>query len=142
MKPCIFTSIIPALCISFLFGACSTAKVRILPGEDGVNRVVSRDIEGDGAEEAAVEKAKKYCEEQGKQMYVVKENKTNYTGSMNENTRKTVRNASKAAMVLGGPAGMATDSVGIGGAVSGAGMAGYSMTSDRDYTAEFQFRCK
>jgi hypothetical protein len=72
--------------------------VRILPGEDGVNRVVSRDIERNDREEAA--------------------------------------------MILGGSAGMQSDSVGVGGAVSGAGMAGYSMTSDHDNEAQFKFRCK
>jgi hypothetical protein len=128
--------------LALIFQACSTAKVRILPGEDGVNRVVSRDIEKDDAEEAAVKQARKYCDEQGRQMYVVKEDKTNYQGSMKEDTRKTVRNASKAAMILGGPAGVLSESVGVGGAVSGAGMAGYSMTSDRDYEAQFTFRCK
>jgi hypothetical protein len=124
------------------FQACSTAKVRILPGEDGINRVVSKDIEKENAEEAALKKANDFCEDQNKKMYVVKEDKTAYQGSMNENTRKAVRNGSKAAMILGGPAGVLSRSVGVGGAVSGAGMAGYSMTSDRDYEAQFTFRCR
>ena len=33
--------------------ACSTAQVRIMPGEGGMNRVVSTDYESDGAEKAA-----------------------------------------------------------------------------------------
>lgn len=128
--------------LTLLLQACSTARVRILPGEDGVSRVVSRDIEKDGAEEAAFEKANDYCEKQGRKMYVVKEDVTNYQGSMKEETRKNVRNASKAAMILGGPAGLLSNSTGVGGVVSGAGIVGYSMTSDRDYEAQFTFRCK
>lgn len=130
------------LCLALAFQACSTAKVRILPGENGVNRVVSRDIEKDDAEEAALKQANKYCEKMGKQMYVVKEDKTDYQGSMDENTRKTVRKASRTAMILGGPVGVASDSVGAAGVLSGAGAVGHTMTSDRDYEAKFTFRCK
>jgi hypothetical protein len=127
---------------TLLFQGCSTAKVRIMSGEDGVNQVVSRDIERDNAEEAAYDKARDYCEDKGKQMYVVKEEKTAYSGSMKEETRNTVRNASKAAMILGGPVGVLSQSAGAGGVVGGAGVVGYSMTSDRDYEARFSFRCK
>lgn len=128
--------------VLFLGQGCSTAKVRVMPGEDGVNHVISRDIERDDAEEAAVDEAKKYCEDQGKTMVVVKNEQTNYEGSMDEDTRKNVRNASKAAMILGGPAGVATESGVVGGALGGAGAVGYSMTSDRDYEAKFTFKCK
>lgn len=145
MKPT-FQKFVVAASASFLFACflqgCSTAKVRILPGENGRNRAVSRDIEKDDAEEAAIEKAREYCEKQGKQMYVLKEEKTDYQGSMDESTRKTVRNASKAAMILGGPAGVLSSSAGVGGAVSGAGAVGYSMTRDRDYEARLEFTCK
>lgn len=120
--------------ISFLviltLAACSSAKVRGLPGEDGIHRVVSRDIEKDDAEEAAMDEAKEFCDDQKKMMYVVKEETTKYQGSMEEETRKTVRNASKAAVILGGAAG------------SSAGQVGYAMTGDRDYEAQFTFRCK
>lgn len=127
---------------SLMTQGCSTAKVRILPGEDGNNQVVSRDIERDDAEEAAADEAKEYCEKQGKKLYVVKEEKTAYQGSMDEDTRKTVRNASTAAILLGGPTGVLSNSAGVGGAVAGAGMAGHAMTSDRDYEARFTFTCK
>jgi hypothetical protein len=131
-----FSSVLAPLSASLLatalLAACSTAKVRILPGEDGVNRVVSRDIERDGAEEEAAKEAQEYCADRGQQMVVVREEKTNYEGSMNEDTRKAARNASKAAVILGGHV----------GPISDAGTAGYAMTSDRDYKAEFTFRCK
>lgn len=125
-----------------LGAGCSTAKVRVLPGEDGVNQAISRDIERDGAEEALVKKANEYCEDRGKQMVVVKEEKTTYDGSMDEDTKKNVRNASKAAMIISGPAGVASRSGVLGGVVGGAGAVGYSMTSDRDYEAKLSFKCK
>ncbi len=128
--------------IWWLATACSTAKVRVFPGADGTNRVVSRDIERDGAEEAAYKHAQDYCKDRGKEMVLAQEQRTSYEGSMNEDTRKTVRNASKAAVLLGGPAGVLSQNAVVGGAVSGAGMAGYSMTSDRDYEARFMFQCK
>jgi len=131
-----------ALALILPFAACSTAKVRIFPGEDGVNRVVSKDIEKDDAEEAAMKKATAFCEDQGKKLYVVKEDSTKYNGSMDEGTRKVVRNGSKVAMAMGGPVGVASQSAGIGGALGGAGMVGYGMTSDRDYEAQFTFKCK
>lgn len=137
-----FDSIFCLLALVAAMQGCSTAKVRVLPGEDGINQVVSKDIEKDDAEEAAMEKALEYCEKQGKQLYVKKEEKTSYNGSMDEDTRNTVRKASKAAMIIGGPAGVLSKSAGVGGVVTGAGMTGHVMTSDRDYEARFSFTCK
>lgn len=130
------------LAMPILIVACSTAKVRVLPGESGVNRVVSRDIEKDDAEEAAMDHAMDYCKDQGKALVVINEKKTAYEGTMDEEKRNTIRKASKAAVILGGAAGTATQDPALGGVVSGAGMAGHVMTSDRDYKAEFTFRCK
>ncbi|MGE3261542.1 MAG: hypothetical protein AB7K68_07170 [Bacteriovoracia bacterium] len=118
------------LALALLFSACSSAKVRILPGANGVNKVVSSDHEKEDAEEAAIKEANNFCEKQKRRMYVVKENKTNYNGSMNENTRKGVRSASQTAAVLGG------------GILGDAGMAGYSMTSNHEYEAKFFFTCR
>lgn len=124
------------------FTACSTAKVRILPGEDGINRVSSKDREKDGAEEAALDKANSYCENQKKQMLVVREDKTSYEGSMNEETRNAIRKASKLAMLGAWPVGIFSKSTALGSAVGGAGLVGHTMTNDRDYEAKFSFRCK
>jgi hypothetical protein len=122
--------------------ACSTASVRVLPGEDGVNTVVSKDIESDDAEEEAVKAANKYCENENQKAVFIKTDKTQYTGSMDENTRKNVRNASKVGMMLGG-VGVAGDATRGAGAVLGtAGTVGYGMTSDRDYTSQLKFKCK
>jgi uncharacterized protein (DUF2345 family) len=122
--------------------ACSTAKVRVMREDDGTNRVVSRDIERDDAEEEAFDAAEDFCEDQGKRVVVLKDEGTKYTGSMNEDTRKTVRNASKAAMILSGPTGVVSKSVPVGAVVGAAGTTGYVMTNDRDYTAELRFRCE
>lgn len=108
---------------------CSTAQVRVMPGSDGVNRVVSRDIERDDAEEAAVEAANEYCANRKLQAVFLKD-ETKYTGQMDENTRNTIRNGSAIAMVLG------SSTMGT------AGQVGYGMTSDRDYKSEVVFKCK
>lgn len=114
-----------------LISGCSTASVRVLPGED-IHRVVVRDIERDDAEEEAAKAANEYCEKQGKRAVIVADN-TKYTGEMDESTRDTIRKGSKAAMILGGAR---------GGAAGTAGSVGYSVTSDRDYLAELRFRCR
>jgi hypothetical protein len=125
-----------------IMSGCSTAKVRVMPGDGGVNSVVARDIEHDDAEEAAYKAAEGYCKDRSKHAVYVKTEPTKYTGSMDEGTRKTVRNASKAAMILSPVAGVGAQNAGIGGAVGAAGVVGHSMTNDRDYTSELQFKCE
>lgn len=142
MKKIILTAL--SVTGTFLLFSCSTAQVNVLPGQD-FNRVVSKDIEADGAEEAAVKAAKQYCEKRGKEIiFLDNANGTKYTGGMDEQTRKNVRNASKAGMILGGAGGtLATGQTQAVGAVLGAGSTvGYAMTSDRDYRTELRFKCK
>jgi uncharacterized protein YceK len=125
----------------FLVSACSTAKVRILPGE-GVHKVVSTDYEKDDAEEAAVKEATEYCHKMNKQVaFVNSDKKSEYTGKMDENTRNTVKKASNAAIILSGPLGVGTRSGAVGGILGGAGIVGHEMTNDRDYKAEWDFKC-
>jgi hypothetical protein len=130
--------------LSFVFvvslAACSTAKVRIMPGENGVNTIVSTDYEKDDAEEALVDKAKDYCKDSNKQAIFLK-NGSNYTGKMDEGTRNTVKKASNAAILVGG-AGYGTHNNTAGGVLSGAGIVGRTMVNDRDYRAEAQFKCQ
>lgn len=125
--------------------ACSTAKVNVMPGEDGVNKILVRDIERDNAEEAGVKAAHEYCEKHDKQA-VFLNNKTEYQGSMDEDTRNTVRKASRAAQVVGGGLGgygYHRDGDATAGAVLGsAGTVGGMMTNDRDYKTEILFKCK
>lgn len=129
------------LIILFVFSACSTAKVRILPGEQ-VNKVVSTDYEKDDAEEAAIKEATEYCQKQNKRVaFVNPSNQSQYTGKMDEGTRNTVKKASKAAVIASGPLGVGTHSATAGGILGTAGMIGHTMVNDRDYKAEWDFKC-
>jgi len=93
-----FTFTVLALGVQF---GCSTAKVRIKPGADGVHRVTSTDYEKDGAEEAAVDAANDFCKDRGKTAAFISED-TKYFGEMDEETRNTIRNASRAAKAISG----------------------------------------
>ena len=118
--------IVPALMLTTF--ACSTAVVRVMPGENGENTIIAKDREQDGAEEAANKAAHEYCEKKGKDAVFVK-NASKYNGSMDEGTRKAVRNASKVAW-------------GLGGVGQQAGNIGHGMTNDRDYESKVVFKCK
>lgn len=121
---------------------CSTASVRVLPGDNGVHRVAVRDIQKHNAEEEAVEAAQEYCEKRHAEAVFLEEKETKYTGKMDEGTRDTVRKASTAAMILSPGLGVGTGSGIAGGALGSAGMIGYSMTSGKDYQSELKFKCK
>ncbi|HUP57651.1 MAG TPA: hypothetical protein VM598_09385 [Bdellovibrionota bacterium] len=128
--------------LSFALGAgCSTAKVRVMPGEDGNHRVVVRDIERDDSEEEAVDAAKEYCEDGGKKAVFVNTG-SKYTGSMDEGTRNTVRKASKVAGTVGAITSVPGSTRPYGGVLGMAGIVGTGMTNDRDYESEVFFKCK
>jgi hypothetical protein len=114
------------LTVSFTMVACSTAVVRVMPGQKGLVKVFARDIELDGAEVAAHKAAKEYCEEYDREAIFLKQ-KSGYQGTMDEGTRKTVRGASKAVSNL--------PVIGFLGTV------GNSMTGDRDYLSAALFKC-
>ena len=120
--------------------SCSTASVRVLPGENGENRVVSKDIEQEGAEEAAVKAANEYCEKRGQSAVFIKE-KTAYKGDMDESTRKNVRTASKVGGIMSG-VGFGTHNTGAGAVLGTASGVGYGMTNDRAYENEVHFKCR
>ena len=83
--------------------ACSTASVRVMPGEDGTNRVVVRDVEKHVAEEAAVDAAKSYCAERGKEALFLSDD-VKYTGDMDEAQRTAARQQAEAAAAEEGAA--------------------------------------
>ena len=122
-----------------LLAACSTASVRVMPGADGTNKVVARDVEKYTAEEAAVEAAKDYCTERGKQAYFLSDS-AKYTGDMDEAQRASVRKGSETATILGGVI-RATDVKDAAIIFEGAGAAGRTATSGKDYEAEVRFTC-
>lgn len=119
--------------------AC-TASVRVMPGSDDINRVVARDIEKHWAEKAAHKAAVNYCEQRGARARFISD-AVWYDGTMDEDRRTAIRRQSEAATVVGGvirsrgedDAAVVLESVGV---------AGSTMTSGRDYTAEVIFSCQ
>ncbi len=107
--------------------ACSSASVRVMRGEKGIHKVIARDIEIEGAEEAAHKSAEEFCAEEDRKVVFLKE-KSNYTGKMDEGTRKGVRSASNALYNVPGAQVLAN--------------VGHSATNDRDYTSAALFKCQ
>jgi hypothetical protein len=113
-------------------------------GADGIHKVIVREEEKEEAEQSAISQANHFCEEQQKHAAFIEE-KSQYTGKMDEGTRDTVRKASKAAAVVGGTLGTFGEDRGTrnaGGIVGLGGVAGGVMTSGKDYTAEMKFKCQ
>jgi hypothetical protein len=122
-----------------MLSAC-TASVRVMPGADDVNRVVARDIEKHWAEKAAHKAAVEYCEEHGLEAVFISD-ETWYEGSMDEQQRETIRRQSEAAIIISGII-KSNGNEDAGAVVESAGVAGSTMTSGRDYTAEVEFTCR
>ena len=120
--------------------AACTASVRVMPSEDGVNRVVARDIERHWAEKAAHKAAVEYCEGHGLEA-VFFNDEVWYEGTMDEEQRTAIRRQSEAAIIVGGMIKSQGDHD-AGLVIESAGMAGSTMTSGRDYTAEVAFTCR
>jgi len=128
------------LCVVCIVVSACTASVRVMPTPDNVIRVVARDIEKHGAEKAAHKAAVAYCEDRGMEPVFISEDVW-YEGSMDEQQRAMIRKQSEAATIVGGvikangdhDAGLVVESVGV---------AGSTMTSGKDYTAEVEFSCK
>jgi len=125
--------------VCVVLGAC-TASVRVMPSTDDVNRVVARDIEKYGAEKAAHKAAVAYCEEFGMEAAFISD-EVWYEGSMDEQQRETIRRQSAAATIIGGII-RSNGNHDAGVVVESAGVAGSTMTSGKDYTAEVEFICQ
>lgn len=132
-------------CVSFfavsasMFVASSCAHHRdVRPGVNGQSRVVTTAETAEGSERDALSQANHYCKEFKKMPKILSE-KTQYTGEMDENTRKTLRKASTAAILVGG--GMDNDKSNNGAVIGGAGQVGAIMTSGEDYRTEMSFEC-
>lgn len=115
----------------------------VRPGAEGTHTVVVRGGEKESAEREAISQANHYCKQFDQYAAFVNEN-TKYTGDMDESTRKNVRNASKAAMVVGSGMGVlgGRKERGAGAVVGGAGTVGHIMTGEDAYTSEMKFVCK
>ena len=127
------------LSVVIAISAC-TASVRVMPGADDVNYVVARDIEKHWAEKAAHKAAVEYCEERGLEA-VFMYDQVWYEGAMDEQQRAAIRRQSEAAIIIGGIIKSNGDQD-AGLVVESAGIAGSTMTSGRDYTAEVEFVCQ
>jgi hypothetical protein len=114
-----------------LFPACASNNAKIFSGEGGGYIAKADEREREDALDEASEGAEEFCKKQGKRAIFMKD-ETKYTGTMDENTRKVVRNASKAGVMLGG----------YGSPVGKAGQGGMMMTNDKDYRAELHFKCE
>lgn len=126
--------------VAAIVATACTASVRVMPGPDNLNRAVARDAEKHRAEKAAWKAAVAYCKDHGQEAVFIKDG-VQYEGTMDEDTRATIRRTSEAATVLGGVIGAASkhDAAIVLGS---AGVVGSTVTSGRDYTAEVQFRCR
>ena len=120
--------------------AACTASVRVMPSPDDVNRVVARDIEKHWAEKAAHKAAVAYCEELGMEAAFISD-EVWYEGSMDEQQRTAIRRQSEAATIIGGIIKSNGDQD-AGLVIESAGVAGSTITSGRDYTAEIEFVCQ
>lgn len=120
--------------------AACTASVRVMPGPDDVNRVVARDIEKYGAEKAAHKAAVAYCEDRGMNAVFINDGVW-YEGTMDERQRARIRKQSEAAIIIGGII-KSNGNQDAGTVVESAGVAGSTMTSGKDYTAEIEFVCQ
>ncbi len=132
--------VLSGIAMSFVAFGCSTASVRMMPGEK-MNRALVRDINREDAEEAAVEAAQKYCKEKGSEA-VFASNATKYTGDMDESTRNMIRRGSTAAMMVGGVGMVPDQSRALGGLLGTAGTVGYVATSGKDYEVIVDFSCR
>ena len=135
----IFKHLISLSVVAIVAAGC-TASVRVMPGADDVNRVVARDIEKYGAEKAAHKAAVIYCEEHGMEAVFISD-EVWYEGSMDEQQRASIRKQSEAAIIIGGIIKSNGDQD-AGLVVESAGVAGSTMTSGKDYTAEIEFVCQ
>ncbi len=131
--------------LGLFMAACQTTK-DVMPGEDGINRVSLKTSDDEEGREEAIKEAKKYCEDK-KQEAVFLDNKTEYKGTMDETTRKTIKKASTAAILVGGMSQTGSWSKGdtsndTGKVLGGAGTVGHVMVGDKDYQTELRFKCR
>lgn len=126
-----------------LFGTSCAHHRDVRPGADGINNVIVRAPDRTQAEQSAISQAEDFCDQFQKHPGFLEE-KSQYTGTMDEATRDNVRKASHAAILLGGTGSViGTDDVRTGGNVLGAaGTVGSVMTGGSDYQSVMRFKCQ
>lgn len=128
--------------VGLLFVGCAHYP-DVRPGENGVHRVIIEGAEKESAEREAIRQARSYCDDKKMEAVFLNED-TKYQGSMNENDRKTIRNASKAAGAVGGAMGVfgGENERNAGAVIGGAGGVGTIMTGEDAYRSEMKFKCR
>lgn len=115
----------------------------VRPGADGVHRVLARGAEKEQVEQDAIKQANHFCKERNLSAAFVSED-TKYTGDMDESTRNTIRQASKAVGAVG--SGMSVfggnTEKNAGQVAMGAGAAGHIYTDDNAYSSDMKFKCQ
>ncbi len=125
--------------------ACTTTR-DVLPGADGINSVELKSSDDEEGRHMAIAEAKKYCEDKQKEAVFI-DNKTEYKGTMDETTKKTLKKASTAAVLIGGMAQAGSWGAGdynndTGKVIGGAGGVGHVMLNDNDYQTKLHFKCQ
>jgi len=122
-----------------LVGCAHHRDVR--PGVDGLHRVVIQTEGGEHDKQDAISQAEHFCKEQGKYAAIVEE-KQSYTGSMDEQTYKNAKTASKVVTAVGGAAyvfgGKNEKTAGGIGSIGG-GIADSAL--GKAYVVEMKFKC-
>ncbi len=124
-----------------LLGACAHHR-DVRPGADGLHRVALQTDDTDRASREAISQAEHYCKERNLSAAFVDE-KSQYTGSMDEDSYKTAKTASKVAQGVGSAAWVfggrrestAGGIVGLGGAIADGAIG-------KGYTVEMKFKCQ
>lgn len=130
-----------------LLSACAHHK-DVRPGSEGLHRITVEAEEQEDASRDGLSQAQHYCESIKKTSAAVVNEKSTYIGSMDENTRKTVKQVSRAASMVGGTVashGFVSgdkNAQNIGGATALGGYAGQEITGGKNYRFEMTFRCQ
>lgn len=125
---------------SFFVFSCAHHK-DVRPGTEGINRVVIHS-DGDDGERNALAQAEHYCKEFGKMPAIVDE-KTAYTGKVDEQTYNNGKAVSRVLKTVGGMThvfgGKAERSAGGVGVLAGVGT---DAVLGNGYTTEIKFKCQ
>ena len=117
-------------------------KADILPREDGTITAVYKSPDKDQAESVVINSSHEYCKDKQQSAVFINDTKNTYTGTMDEETKKNIRKASTAGILLGGVGMIPRHTRDAGAVIGTAGVIGTIMTADRDYRSEVKFKCR
>ena len=127
---------------SLVILASCASHTHVRPGANGIHRVVIRGVEKQQVEQAAIREAGSFCGTKNMSPAFVDE-KTAYTGSMDESTHKMIGKVTKAASVGGGMMGVmgGQKEKNVGQGIFGAGVVGSTLQDEEAYTSDMSFKC-